>query len=375
MKIIHLGKFFFPYRGGIETVLKDVVEGFKGSKYKCDILCFNNLPTDKVETFEGFKVFRLKPIANIFSTPIGGVRAILKFKSIISQYDLIHFHHPNPFFTLALFFTLKNQKVVTHWHSDVVKQKGLLILFKPFQSWLLRKSCIIIGTSPNYINGSRHLNKFSFKTRVIPIGIDEKHVTDKKKLEELEKKYGEKKIVFALGRLVYYKGFSYLIDSASYLDDDIIILIGGEGRLKKSLQKRIAKKEIGDKVQLLGWLSDEEIACFYKLCHIFCLSSIEKSEAFGVVLIEAMSYSKPIVSTKIENSGVSWVNEDRVTGINVEPKNPKALANAIQTILRDEALSVKFSKNAYCTFKTKFTKEKMVQLFFELYQDIDAENI
>ena len=215
------------------------------------------------------------------------------------------------------------------------------------------------------------LKKYKDKITCIPIGIDNKELTvNETKLNELKKEYKEKKIVFYLGRLVYYKGIEYLIEASKSLPDDTIILIAGIGELKDKLQKQIHSYNLEDKVKLLGKIPFEELGAYYQLCDIFCLPSTERSEAFGVVQIEAMAFGKPVISTSIKGSGVDWVNLNNVSGIIVPPKDANKLAEAIIELLTDEKKYQQLSIGAKKRYEEEFTKEKMVEKFRNLYLEI-----
>ena len=167
-----------------------------------------------------------------------------------------------------------------------------------------------------------------------------------------------------------YKGFGYLVESAKYLSDDYVILIGGQGPLKDELEQMIRENGLQDKVKLLGRLSDQEVASCFGACDIYCMSSVFKNEAFGIVQIEAMSAGKPVVATKIPGSGVSWVNEDQVSGINVEPADPEALAGAFRTIMETPGLHEKYSGQAKERFNLMIVKEQMIRNCLSIYNKI-----
>ena len=272
---------------------------------------------------------------------------------------------------LAVFLTRPKAKIILHWHSDIIRQKKLLKLYAPLQTWLLKKADKIVITTPTYVEGSSTLKKYKDKITCIPIGIDNKELTvNETKLNELKKEYKGKKIVFYLGRLVYYKGIEYLIEASKSLPDDTIILIAGIGELKDKLQKQIHSYNLEDKVKLLGKIPFEELGAYYQLCDIFCLPSTERSEAFGVVQIEAMAFGKPVISTSIKGSGVDWVNLNNVSGIIVPPKDANKLAEAIIELLTDEKKYQQLSIGAKKRYEEEFTKEKMVEKFRNLYLEI-----
>ena len=175
--------------------------------------------------------------------------------------------------------------------------------------------------------------------------------------------------VFTLGRLVAYKGYRYLVEAARYLDDKYVILIGGNGPLKKELETAVKAFGVQTKVKLLGRLSDEELPAYYGACDVFCLSSVQKTEAFGIVQIEAMSCGKPVIATNIPQSGVAWVNKHGVSGINVTPGEPKELAAAIREITQNGDTYKAYSEGAEERYKEVFTKESMIEKCLNIYSN------
>ena len=369
MKVLHIGKFYPPYFGGIEKVNYDIVEGLNVKGIQTDVLCSNHTQGN-IFTNDTYKIYRTHTLKVIASTPLS-FSFITTLKKIQNEYDIIHIHLPNPMANLAIFLTRPKTKIVLHWHSDIIKQRKLMIFYKPLLDWLLRKATSIVVTSPTYVEGSSILKKYRNKIACIPIGVDDKELTVKRSVfDNLKKIYKDKKIIFTLGRLVYYKGFEYLIEASKSLPNNTIILIAGIGELKDKLQKQIHSYNLEGKVKLLGKIPFEELGAYYQLCDIFCLPSTERSEAFGVVQIEAMAFSKPIISTSIQGSGVDWVNLNNISGIIVPPKDANKLTEAIIELLTDERKCQQLSIGAKKRYEEEFTKEKMVEEFEKLYLEI-----
>ena len=149
-----------------------------------------------------------------------------------------------------------------------------------------------------------------------------------------------------------------------------MILIGGSGPMKDELQAAIDAGGLASKVKLLGRVPDDKVSAYYTACDIFCLSSIMKTEAFGIVQIEAMSLGRPVVATKIPGSGVSWVNDDGVSGVNVEPRDPEALANAFCEITSSQEKYRKYSDGALARFNSLFTSDIMITRQLTCYKKI-----
>ena len=361
MRVLQLGKFYPPDIGGIENVIFEITEGLNDRDISTDVLCSNSSNYYIEGKIKNYKVYRTKSYGKIASTSISP-QMIFKLKEIINYYDVVYVHLPDPMANIALFLAdNRKAKIVVHWHSDIIRQKFLLKFYLPLQRWLLKRADRIIATTPKYICESKYLKEFIEKTVAIPIGIDRsKLVINKNIISTLRSRFKGKKVIFSLGRFVYYKGFEYLVKSALYLQKDFIIIIGGDGELRRNIEKLIRKLQLEDKVILPGKIPVDHLGSYYKVCDIFTLPSITKSEAFGVAIIEAMSFAKPIVATKIKGSGVDWVNKHMETGINVEPKNSKQLAMAFIKLLTDKPLYIKFSQNALYRFNNYFTKERMI---------------
>ena len=348
----------------------DLMTGLSEEGFKCDMLCAASDDDDVGDDAlnENATLMCTKTLAKVKATMLSPAM-ISKMRSICNKYDVVHIHHPDPMACLALYMSGYKGKVALHWHSDIIKQKKLLKLYRPLQNWLIKRADMIIGTSPVYLQSSPWLKNVQDKTVCLPIGVVPLEV-DEDGAAALREKYKGKKIIFSLGRLVPYKGYKYLIDSARYLDDDYVVLIGGAGPLKASLNEQILDSGLQDKVKLLGFLSDDEVAAYFGACDLFCMSSVYATEAFGIVQIEAMSAGKPVVATKIPGSGVSWVNAHKESGINVEPGDSEALSKAFKRILESEDTYNAFSDQASQRYRKMFTKSKMIKNCIEIYKSI-----
>ncbi len=367
MKVLQFGKFFPPDIGGIENFIYDLTEELS-QKIQCDVLCSNSKNKTVIEKKENYTVIRTKSFRKLFSTSISPAM-IYWLKKIGNNYDIIHLHLPDPMANLAYFLIKPETKLILHWHSDIIRQKKLLFFYRPLQDWLLRKADKIIVTSPDYIEGSAYLKNYKKKCTVIPSGLNpEKLKIDENNVKKIKNLYKDKPIIFSLGRLVYYKGFEYLI--AAMKDIDAYLLIGGSGSLKESLQKKIEYLNLTRKVFLLGKVKDEDLGSYYQSCDVFCLPSIHRTEAFGLVQVEAMYFGKPIVSTDIKGSGVSWVNQNNVTGLIVPPKDSKSLAKAIDKIIKNPELKEKFGENTKKRFDQEFNISSVEKKIINVYREV-----
>ena len=365
MRVLQLGKFY-PIRGGVEKVAYDLMVGLSERGVHCDMMC--------AATQGGSRVIPINRNAHLIcchtwlkaAATMISPAMIFTLRKVCRQYDIIHVHHPDPMACLALYLSGYKGRVIVHWHSDIQKQKILLNFYRPLQNWLLSRADLVIGTTPVYLSESPYLQSVQKKSVCLPIGISPM-LPDVKSVEAIRQRYMNKKIVFSLGRLVAYKGFCHLVAAAQYLGDDFVVLIGGTGALESELQREIDKLGLHEKVRLLGRINDEDLPAYYGACDVFCLSSVQKTEAFGIVQIEAMSCGKPVVATRIPQSGVAYVNANGISGLNVAPGNAYELSEAIKTIVGNKDTYEHFSKGAKERYETLFTKNIMIKKCLEIY--------
>ena len=237
LKVLQLGKFY-PVRGGVEKVEYDLMLGLSERQVMCDMLCAASEGGDRIiPVNKNARLICCRTWKKVAATMISP-SMIFVLRRLCKQYDIIHVHHPDPMACLALFLSGYTGKVVVHWHSDIQKQKTLLRAYRPLQDWLLRRADLIVGTTPVYLKESPYLKSVQAKAICLPIGVRPMH-PEQKAVEAVRRQYRNRKIIFSLGRLVHYKGYSYLVDAARYLGDDYVVLIGGTGALKDELQNQI----------------------------------------------------------------------------------------------------------------------------------------
>ncbi|CUX62106.1 GDP-mannose-dependent alpha-(1-2)-phosphatidylinositol mannosyltransferase [Clostridium sp. C105KSO15] len=339
-KILHISKYYYPFIGGIEQTARDCVNALSG-EYEQMVVCFNHEKGDQISTVDGVKVIRcacqLKVASQSLSIGMVGQlrRTIEKFAP-----DYILIHYPNPFASEILLSALPlKTKLVLYWHLDITKQKILGKVFHLQNRRLINRADVIIATSPNYIEGSKYLSFVKEKCVVIPSCINEGRLRVGEEATELAnviKKENKNKIIcLAVGRHVPYKGFEYLIRAGKMLDSRFEIYITGKGELTQKLKELASDNP---HIHFLGAVDDTTLKAYYIASDIFCFPSITKNEAFGLALAEAMYFGKPAVTFTIPGSGVNYVSVDGQTGFEVENRNVKEYANALQKLANDEQL-------------------------------------
>ncbi len=372
MKVLQLGKFY-PVRGGVEKVMWDLTRGLCARGVECRMLCAYNEKLSAGDMADD-RLILVKAWMKAAATMIAP-GMIWKLRRIAGDYDIIHVHHPDPMAALALRLSGYRGKVVLHWHSDILKQQGLLKLYMPLQNWLVRRADLIVGTTPVYVAESPFLKDVQDKVTYLPIGVEGVGFAgiagQARNGEGARNDGGNKKVVFSLGRLVGYKGYRYLVEAAKYLPEEYEIVIGGKGPLHDELQAvadEVNAMEGCASVRLIGFVSDEELPGWFHRCKLFVLSSIWRTEAFAIVQVEAMSCGRPVVATKIPGSGVSWVNEDGYSGINVPVEDAHALADAILKICSDDEVYAGFCGHARQRYEDNFTYDRMIEGCLKLYE-------
>lgn len=369
MKILQLGKFY-PLKGGVEFVMYKLAEGLSERRNRCDLLyASTDGETSTIRINDHCHIFRSRTLFSAKATMISP-SMIVKMWRLRKKYDIVHIHHPDPMAALALYLSRYKGKVVLHWHSDIVRQNQLLKYYKPLQSWLIRRADLIVCTSPVYLEQSKALKDVHHKAMSIPIGVSDPSNQFPADIVDVQGRYPDKNIIFTLGRLVTYKGFEHLIEAAKSLPDDYIILIGGMGYMHDHLQALIDKDGLHEKVKLIGYIPSEEVPSYFKACKLFCLSSVDKREAFAIVQIEAMAFGKPVVSTNIEGSGVPWVNKHGESGYVVPTHDSRALADAIVRLCSDEAEYQQFCRQSRQRYERLFKIETMIDTMEETYHKL-----
>lgn len=367
MKILQLGKFW-PVMGGVEKVMFDLTQGLSERGIECDMLCAaSDGPTQEIRLNAKGRVVAVNSLLKAKSTMISPVM-ISRLRRTAADYDIIHVHHPDPMAALALYLSGYKGRVVLHWHSDILRQRILKQLYLPLQGWLLKRADTVICTSPNYAEGSSELQIAAPKLKCIPIGVAPVK-PDEKRVSEIAQEVAGRKVIFSLGRLVPYKGYHNLILAARDLPDDYLVVIAGSGPLEPQLKKLIADNRLGSKVIMPGRISDRDRDAWMAVASVFCLPSVEKTEAFGIVLIESMSIGLPLITTVIPGSGTSWVNAHGISGSNVSRNCPQEIAEAAINIIDNGRLG-DYRENARKRWVEKFTVGRFIDNIVNLYTSL-----
>lgn len=370
--ILHISKYYYPDLGGIETVAKYLAEGMAG--YNNVVVCYSKDNAYHEDCVNGIKVYRM-PVNFSFMSQDVSFSYAKRLKKIYAKYnpEYIHVHCPNPFvYPIVTAIADKRTKIVLHWHSDILSKGIVYKAIKPFEDHILKRADLIISTSPNYIPFSKPLLRHEAKVKVAQNGLitTDFDLQDGEgaAVESIRKKYGNKPIVYFVGRHIPYKGIDFLIKADEYIKSDCEILIAGKGPQDKYLKSIPCSK----RVKFIGRLSDKDLRCYSHAADVFAFPSITKAEAFGIALAEAMYCKSVPVTFTLLGSGVNWVSLAGVTGEQIALKDIKAFAAAIDKLLVDGELRKDYAEKARSRILEHFTTAKAVEAMQEAYSSLDC---
>jgi len=366
MNVLQVNKLYYPWIGGVEKVVQQIAEGLTGKDdLQIEVLCCQSKGKRNIEKINGVNIYRASSFGLFWGMPVS-LDFFRLFGRIYKKADIIDFHYPFPLAELAIFFFNPKKKIIIHYHSDIFRQRIIKFFLKPLTIHVLKKADKIIVSNENILKNSPYLKKFQKKCEVIHFGVDiekfQKEV-DQREIERIKEKYG--KFVLFVGRLNYYKGLEYLVAAMEKIEASLVII--GEGPFRKKAEKKARELKIEDKIFFLSALKDQCLISFYKASMLLALPSVFKSEAFGIVLIEAMACAKPVISTEL-GTGTSLVNKDGITGFVVPPKDSKSLAIAIKKIIDDDGKMAELGRNAFNRVKKDFSLKKMIRKTLSAYQ-------
>ncbi len=369
IKILEVNKAYFPHIGGIESLVRQYSEelGQYGAVVRT-LVCRDGRGKTVTEKINGATVVRAGSFGTYFSCPLSA-SFIAKFRQMAKQADIVHINVPFPLADAALLLSGYRGKVAVSWHSDIVKQKKLMLLYKPLLKYLLRRADVIFAATEGHINGSDFLPEYREKCRILPYGItieDYLNIDRRPVLTETLTDKNSVKIFFT-GRLVYYKGVDVLLKAFAKVRN-CELFIAGTGELENKLKAFAKSHGLEKKVHFLGFLPDNTLKQAYADCDIFVLPSVAKSEAFGIVQLEAMVYGKPVINTRLP-SGVPHVSIHGETGITVPPSDTNMLAKAINRLASDKSLRERLGRNAALRVRERFDEKNVIRKLYGYFEE------
>jgi glycosyltransferase involved in cell wall biosynthesis len=369
LRVLCFGRFFDDIPGGMQTHVDHLFRAMQGH-----IDYVHLVPSRDGQAFEGklhgYPLIRT-PSWNVDGSLALSPGLIAKARQLHSEkpFDLVHLHMPDPMSHLASWAVPAHVPRVMTWHADIIRQKALLLAYRPFQSAALRNARAIIAATPAHIKSSSELTAPHLKDKlhVVPFGFDLAHYAQPQANTATLRSQYPGKIIFALGRHVHYKGFDVLIQAMAQLPADTQLVIGGEGPLSNEWKASAARSSAAERIHFTGMISEADLPSYFQACDVFCLPAVNQAEAFGIVQVEAMACGKPVVSTKL-NNGVDFVNQDGISGYTVTPSDVAALAQALNKLLLDDALRARLGQQALQRAVQEFSLASLREKTLKVYQ-------
>ena len=367
MRVLHFYKTSFPdTMGGTEQVINQIARGAVKLGVQTDVLSLTPERVPRTIDIDGYLAHRARLTVQIASTGFSA-SAFLRFAQLAKKADVIHYHFPWPFMDVVHFATMVKKPTVVSYHSDIIRQKNLLKLYRPLKWKFLGDMSRIVATSPNYLATSDVLAKYKHKVDVIPIGLDKSTypVPSTEKMTYWREKLGPKFFLF-VGVIRYYKGLHILMEAAQGIDYPIVIV--GAGPIEEELKVQVAQLGLRN-VHFLGFLPDDDKVALLTQCYGVLFPSHLRSEAFGISLLEGAMYGKPMISSEI-GTGTTFINIADQTGLVVPPSDPLALRQAMQYLWEHPEQAVEMGRRAEARYWEHFTADQMVRSYVDLYGDL-----
>ena len=373
MRILHIGKYYTPERGGIERYTQSLAEWCVARGEATSVLVHQRPGQWRraQTTINGVDVRRAACFAAPLYTPLSPsfpfelARALREFRP-----DLLHLHFPNPScFAVLASPTARRLPWIVHWHADVPpdshdwRLRTAYRAYRPFEQATLARAQAIVATSQRYLDASPALARWHEKTAVVPLGIAAiEHSSPGVDLWPAQSGLR----LLAVGRLSRYKGFNVLIDALAHVRDASLLLVGN-GECERELRAQARARGLETRIEFAGDLDDDTLAAAYATADAFVLPSLDRGEAFGLVLLEAMRAGVALVASAIPGSGVSAVVADGATGLLVAPGEAQALASAIER-LHDVTLRQRLGHAGQLRWHDHFTLEASAIRMLRVYQ-------
>lgn len=383
LRVCHLGKYYPPAYGGIETHVATLARAQQRLGAEVTVYCVNHETEDgrevrdsrflrsatREEVVDGVEVIRLGRFGGVNKLDLcPGVR---RFRKELDRFDVVHLHAPNPTFTLPLLACETPSKFFITHHSDIIKQRLLSKFYHPFERRIYGRSKRIFATSPWYMGGSPLLQEFADKVSVVPLGVNVEpllHPTPFARSVQREVSDGlEGPIWLCVGRLVYYKGLHTAIDALARLPGTLVIV--GKGPLENALKARAERVGVADRIRWHADASDDLLHGLYHAATALWFPSNNRSEGFGLVQVEAMASGLPIVNTSVPASGVAWVAPHEVAALTIAQESHHQLVEASLRLLEDEPMRKRLGDNGRRRAVKMFSDTLMAQRYLDRYSD------
>jgi len=375
MKIAHLISTFPPYKGGMGNVCLAQVKELAKLGHKVVVFVPGEVKNDREE--HGFKV---KHVKSLFK--YGNAAFVPGIAKNLSNFDVIHLHWPffggAEAFLLWYWFKKPKPKLIVQYHMDPIAPglRGLIFklisfLFNPL---FFKKADKVLISSLDYLKHS-NIEKYWLKNKekfvVSPFGVDQSRFYPKTKRPSLLRKYrlDNSQIILSVGGLDkahYFKGVKLLIKAVDKLKTkmpDLKLLIVGDGDLKSDYEKLVKDLNIQNKVVFAGKIGDNELPDYYNLGDVFAFPSLTRSEAFGLVSLEAMACAKPIIVSDLPGPRTLVENN----GLIVKVNDINDLVEKIDYLFKDKQRLKEFGQHSLILAQEKYYWPQIIKEIGKIY--------
>ncbi|MER8853815.1 glycosyltransferase family 4 protein [Mesorhizobium australicum] len=369
MRVLHFFKTYWPDTfGGVERTIHAIAQSTASYGIESEVLSLSRAPAENTQRFDGHMAHKARLDFELASTGFS-LEVFRRFKELAGKADLIHYHFPWPFMDMVHFHSRHRKPSVVTYHSDIVKQRLLLPFYRPLMLRFLKDVDAIVATSPNYLKSSPVLKGFEAKSTVIPIGIDENAYPAPTEADNnwCRLAVAEPFVLF-VGVLRYYKGLDVLIQAANQVRCKIVV--AGSGPIEQQLKLQAAKLRL-DNVICLGEVTEQRKMALLHASRGFVFPSNQRSEAYGLSLVEAAMCAKAMISCEI-GTGTTYVNEPGATGLVVPPSDPARLAEAINRLVDSPEEAERWGRAARDRYTNLFTADRMGKAYASLYSRLDT---
>lgn len=361
MKVLHVYKTYLPEDNtGVPTVIHTLAEGLADDGVESHVMAVYDDARAVPAHLGRHRLHPMQSSLHLASSSFS-LQAAREFGRLVAPFDLVTYHFPWPFGDLLYFLYGRRKPSVVVYHSDIVRQRRLLHAYRPLMNAFLKRADAIVATSPNYARTSEALLRYGDKVRVIPLALGERAPPSPAGVEAWRQRVGDGFFLF-VGSARYYKGLPFLLEAAARTGLPVVVA----GASAPAAFEGVA---VPANVRLVGAVSDEDKECLIELCRAVVLPSHLRSEAFGIVLIEAARAGRPMISCEI-GTGTTYANLDGETGLAVPPADPARLGEAMLALAGDEALAARMGANARARFTALFREETMCAAYLDLYREV-----
>jgi rhamnosyl/mannosyltransferase len=367
IKVLHVYKYFGPNGfGGIEAFIESLVESTQ-PKCRHIVLSMGPVKSVLVTRHRGAIVVLVRPQFTGLSMPVS-LALIPIFWALSRRVDVVHYHYPFPFQDVLSIFAKSSLPRIVTYHSDIVRQRITGFLYRPLMRYFLNRADVVVATSPAYQTSSKVLQSLKKPTTIIPLAIPQLTVAiDKSRLDYWRQRVGTNYQLF-LGAHRAYKGLPNLIEAAA--STKLPLVIAGEGVLTEQIVQQ-AKLLGASNIHFVGLIDEADKSALLHLSRALVLPSCQRSEAFGIVLLEASRHSKPMITTEV-GTATSWVNQHVRTGLVVDPDSQEQLEEAMMFMHQSPHEAQTMGRRAKQRFDSDFDVRLMANSYINLYQRIIA---